>query len=113
MSARYSEAETIAAIATLTRPRLMSFLQAEVVVPVQTDHGPMFRQIDIVRLELLCDLSDQFDLQEDALGVVMSLIDQLHGVRAELQAVMQAVQNEPKDVRERVAAAVLRSRATG
>ena len=113
MSEHFSEDEVIAAVASLTRTRLMSFVQAEIVIPLQTEGGPVFRRIDIVRLELLCDLSDQFDLQEDALGVVMSLIDQLHGVRAELRALMQAVQDEPEEVRNRIAATALRLRSGG
>ncbi|MEZ5778098.1 MAG: hypothetical protein R3E44_07025 [Paracoccaceae bacterium] len=110
MTRQYTEDETVAAVARLTRPVLMSYVEAQVVTPMLTDRGPVFRQIDIVRLELLCELSEGFDLDEDALGVVMSLIDQLHGARAELRAVLAAIENEPADVQERLAEAVRRDR---
>ncbi len=106
MTERYTEAEAIAAVARLTRPRLIGFIEAQVVSPLQGDDGHVFRRIDLVRLELLCDLSDAFDLDDDALGVVMSLVDQLHTTRAELRRVIAAVQAEPGDVRARIAAQI-------
>jgi chaperone modulatory protein CbpM len=38
----------------------------------------------IARLELLCDLSQDLDLDETGLGIVISLIDQLHAARQDL-----------------------------
>ncbi|MBV1867966.1 MAG: hypothetical protein KUG69_08690 [Marinosulfonomonas sp.] len=102
MTERFSEDEAVAAVARLTRVQLISFVQAEMILPLQTDSGPMYRQIDLVRMELLCELSEQFELGSDALGVVISLIDQLYGVRAELQTVLDAVGQEPSDVRQRI-----------
>ncbi len=102
MTRRYSETEVISSVERLTRSRLKSFLQAQVVMPVQTDDGPRFRQIDLVRMELLCELTEEFELGDEALAVVMSLIDQLHGVRAELRAVLDAVAAEPPEVCDRI-----------
>jgi len=102
MTERFSEAQAVAAVARLTQVQLVSFVQAEMIVPLQTDSGPVYRQIDLVRLELLCELSEQFELKSDALAVVISLIDQLYGVRAELQTVLDAVGQEPSDVRQRI-----------
>jgi chaperone modulatory protein CbpM len=97
-----SEEQAIAAVARLTRIQLVSFVEAEIIVPVMTEDGPNYRKIDIMRLELLCELSEQFELQDDALSMVMSLIDQLHGVRAELRSVLNAVETEPQEVRRRI-----------
>lgn len=102
MTELFSEDDAIAAVARLSRVQLVSFVEAEMILPLQTDSGPKYRQIDLVRMELLCELSEQFDLSADALGVVISLIDQLYGVRAELQTVLDAVGQEPSDVRQRI-----------
>lgn len=106
MTDHYSEDQTIAAVASLTRTRLVSYIEAELVIPLRTDSGPVFRQIDIARLELLCELNEQFELEEEAIGVILSLIDQLHGVRSELRCVLKAVAQEPDDVRTRLEKAV-------
>lgn len=107
MTDRYSETQTIAAVARLTRTQLDTFVAADIITPLLTDSGPVFRQIDIVRLELLCELSEEFELDEDALGVVISLIDQLHGTRSTLRAVLDAVEKETPDVRHRITAALV------
>ena len=71
MSQRYSEDEAIEAVALLTRRQLASFIEAQIVLPLSTDEGRVFRRIDIVRMELLCELSEEFSLDEDALAIVI------------------------------------------
>ena len=107
-----SEEQAIASVARLTRIQLVSFVKAEIIVPVMTEDGPVYSKIDIMRMELLCELSEQFDLQEDALGVVISLVDQLHGVRAELRSVLEAVETEKPEVRHRIRELLFKARST-
>ena len=104
-----SETEVIAAIPGLTQTRLVAFIAAEVVIPLRTASGPAFRHIDIARMRLLCELTDDLDLNETALGVIITLIDQLHAARADLRALAQALAAEPADLRARVGSALLRA----
>jgi len=106
-----TEDQAVAAVSRLTRVQLVSFVEAEIIIPVATASGPAFRQIDIVRLQLLCDLADQFDLHEDALSLIMQLVDQLHGVRAELRAVLDAVEAETPEVRNRISELLYQARS--
>ncbi|MFT7595006.1 MAG: chaperone modulatory protein CbpM [Paracoccaceae bacterium] len=99
----YSEIQVVEAVSSLTQIRLTSFVEAGFVQPMHTGDGPVFGQIDLARLDLLCELSDRLDLEESALEIVMSLVDQLHGVRAELRAVLDALAAEPDEVRVRIA----------
>ena len=108
MTLFYSEEEVVATVSGLTRARLTAFVQAEIVWPVQGEGGPVFRQIDVARLQLLRDLSEQFDMSEDTLAVVMTLIDQLHEVRADLKSVLRAITEEPVEVRQRLGVALQR-----
>jgi chaperone modulatory protein CbpM len=110
MTRHYSESEAIAAVATLTRTRLIGFIEAEIIVPLHTDSGPVFRRVDLVRMELLCELCESFSLNDDALSIIISLIDQLHGARNDLHAVLAAIEAEPADIRERLGRALLKSR---
>lgn len=110
MTRIYTETETIAAISGLTEIRLTTYVETGVVRPVQTSSGPAYRQIDLARLDLLCELTDQFGLEGEALGLVMSLIDQLHGVRAELRSVLDAIGAESDEVCNRIALALSETR---
>lgn len=104
MSARYSESETVATVERLTVTRLRTYVAAECVAPEEREGALAFSDADLARLELLADLSEGFDLEEEALGLVMSLIDQIHGLRRELRALGEAVGAEPEDVRARIRA---------
>lgn len=110
MTELYSEDQTLTCVVNLTRPRLMAFVEAEIVIPLHVEGALAFRPIDLARLKLICDLSESFDLGVDALCVVMSLIDQLHAARADLAGVMTAISAEPPEVRTRIAKAL---RGTG
>ncbi len=107
MTEHFTEPQAIAAVPGLSRPRLAVFLAADLILPLSTPSGPVYRPIDLARLELLCDLADHFDLDGDALGVVIGLIDQLHDARHTLQAMARAMEAEPQDLRQRIGARVV------
>lgn len=102
MTDRFSEEDVIALIAGLNQPRLVTFIAAEFVKPQQSDGGLYFGQVDVARLELLCDLSDDLDLNETALGVVISLLDQLHAARYARDVVAQALRGLPEEMRRQI-----------
>lgn len=109
MMDHYTEAELIEAIAPLTHERLMSYLHLRIVQPAHTDEGLRFLEIDLRRVTLLCELTDDLDLDEDALVIVMGLLDQLHGARGRIAAVMGALSNENEEVQSRIARALTES----
>lgn len=102
----YTEAEVLALIVELTPPRLTAWVEARIVQPVLTETGPAYRDLDLARLRTLCDLDDSYGLGAEALGLVMSLMDQVHVMHADLEALMAALSAETPDVRARVRSVV-------
>lgn len=78
------------------------------VQPAQSDRGPVFDEIDVARVRLLCDLRKEMALPSDILPVVLTLIDRLHETRRDLQHLMDALAAQPEDVRSSVAEHVRR-----
>lgn len=113
MARHYSETEVVAILDDLDPDRLRSFVAAHVVTPVVTAHGQAFTETDVARLQLLCDLSDVYDLPADTLSMVMSLIDQLNTARGDMRALIQAVATEPDEVRGRIMTHVRTIRVIG
>ena len=109
MTDHFSEDQVLAAIPRLTRIQLYAFVEAQIVVPLRAEAGLVYRQIDLARIELLCDLEEHFEFDEDSLGVVMSLIDQLHTARRDLHAIVNAIAAEPQEVQARIAATLKRA----
>ncbi len=104
MTDLFTEADVVATVTRLTRAQLYQFMESDLVRPQRDATGYVFRRIDIARLELLCDLSQDLDLDEAGLGIVISLIDQLHAARQELATLARAIDALPTDLRARLTA---------
>ena len=102
----YTLAETLVLLPDLTREQLESYIRGGVVLPVQSGAGPLFRDLDIARLQLVVDLSEGYHLDDEALALVLSLVDQLHGLRGDMRAILDAVAREPEETRVRLKAAI-------
>lgn len=106
MNVFYSEEEIVQSVSRLTQSRLTAFVQASFVRPTESELGARFSRIDLARIELICDLCDDFGLEEDAVGLVLSLIDQLHSARAELRTLSDAIAEQPEEVKRRILSVV-------
>lgn len=106
MTDRFSEDDVVTTVTRLTRSQLLSFVEGELVRPEREGSGYIYRRVDIARLELLCDLSHDLDLDETALGIVISLIDQLHVARQDLAKMARAIDSLPADTQAQIMAAM-------
>jgi len=70
--------------------------------PAQGEAGPVFDELDIARIRLLCDLRKEMSLPNDAVPVVLTLLDNLHQTRRELRALTRAIEEQPREVRHAV-----------
>ena len=104
MSRYFTEDQALAAVPNLTKSQLVIFLAEGLISAQPSREGPLFRAVDLARLALLSDLTDHFDLEGDALAVVIELIDQLHTTRQHLRAMARAIEVEPQELRARVGA---------
>tara|TARA_R110002126_G_scaffold45299_5_gene128614 strand:+ start:111 stop:440 length:330 start_codon:yes stop_codon:yes gene_type:complete len=106
MTDLFSEDEVVSTVTRLTRSQLVGFVESEFVRPELHTSGYMFCSVDIARLEFLCDLSLEMDLDEIALGIVVSLIDQLHAARQDLATITSAINALPDDLQAHIAASI-------
>lgn len=107
--AKLSAEQTLAAVPPLTRVRLESWVAAELVTPEPTPEGPAFAEVDVARLALACELCDEFELEDDALSLVLVLVDRLQSAEAELAALARVLAEEPAPVRKRIGEVLRRS----
>lgn len=99
---KLSEAQVIETLGTVSASELRIWVREGWIAPASGDGGPVFDETDVARIRLVCQLRDDLELNEDAVSVVLSLMDQLYGLRRELRALAQAVERQPEDVRSRV-----------
>ncbi|MFP4405723.1 MerR family transcriptional regulator [Rhodosalinus sp.] len=86
----------------LTRRELRLWVREGWVRPAMGESGPVFDEIDVARLRLLCDLRKEMALSPDAMPVVLALIDRLHQTRRDLRLLMEVVEDQPDHVRRAV-----------
>ncbi len=109
MAILYSEEELLGAIGTLDHARLEIFVSQHFIEPLRgADGRRLYDPVARARIELLCELAEDFNLEDDALGIIISLIDQLHAARADLARLAGAIEAEPLEVRRRIGAALCR-----
>jgi len=61
-----------------------------------------FSEADMARVALIRDLEDKLGFDEEQVPVLLNLIDQIHGLRAELKTMLDALEALPEEVRATV-----------
>lgn len=104
----FDERTVVARVERLTLRELRLWVREGWVRPAQSERGPVFDDLDVARLRLLCDLRKDMALPIDVMPTVLTLIDHLHRTRRELRRVTEAIDEQPTEVRRAVIAAVRR-----
>jgi len=103
------EPEILGRFIGLRRETLHVWIERGWVAPERGERGYRFREIDVARVGLIYEFSTTLELDEDAMDVVLPLLDQVHGLRHQLRRLADAVSSQPEDVRRRIARALAQS----
>jgi chaperone modulatory protein CbpM len=99
-----SEREVVEHVQEITVRRLRTWVRRGWVRPERRGREHAFSELDVARIRLVCQLKDDLSIDEEAIPVVLSLLDQIYGLRRELRNLARAVDEQPDEVRRRVAA---------
>ncbi len=93
------ELDAVAAlIGDIQSIELTTWIERGWVRPDAADGGWEFRDIDIARVRLIRALGRDMDVREDAIPLVLSLLDQVYELRGTLRALLSALERQPTDV---------------
>lgn len=95
-----TEQDVVARVRQLTVTRLRIFVAQGLIKPA--DATPRYSEADMARAALICNLEDELGFNEDDVPVLLSLIDQIHGLRSELRGLIEALDELPADMRATV-----------
>lgn len=68
---------------------LEAFIAEEWLTPGHDAGGEEFTEADVARARLICDLRTDIGANDEAVSVILHLIDQLHGLRSALHEVLR------------------------
>ncbi len=103
-----SEQELVIEIRDLSIPRLHKWIRLGWVRPERREGAALFHEVDVARVRLLNELEHTLEFDDDTLPLVLSLLDQIHGLRSQLRSLTKAVDEQPDQVRDRIRAAYAR-----
>ena len=98
-----SEQEVVAAVGGISATRLRMIVRNGWVRPERRAGAPEFTEVDVARIRLVCHLTDRLDVPDDDMPVILSLVDQVYGLRRALRNLSRAVESQPEDVRAEIA----------
>lgn len=85
-------AAVLARVHGLDADTLEVWIAQEWVRPRREAGLPVFEEIDVARVRLILELRDEMAVGEPAIPVVLSLLDQLHAARAQMQRLAVALE---------------------
>ncbi len=97
--------EVIALVGRVERAELVRWIEHGWVVPTCAEAvEPAFSDLDIARIEMICDLRQDLVVEEETVPLVLSLLDQVYALRRQMTVLTGAIQSQPEDVRKAILA---------
>lgn len=92
----------LALLGDMPEAELVSWVERGWVQPDAEGNTWEFREIDVARVRLIRELRRDVDVNDEAMPVVLSLLDQVYDLRRALRRISDALRTQPDDVRQAV-----------
>ena len=86
----------------LSRTDVTMWIDEGWIEPQRDGEAFVFDDADTARVGLIVELKRDLEIDESAMPVVLSLLDQLHGARAALKRIASAIAELPPETRDRL-----------
>ena len=96
------EREILSKINGISAVQLRVWVSQEWVRPVRSGATVVYNEADIARVHLLHLLDNQLEVGSEAIPIILSLIDQVHDMREQMQIISRAVEAQPDDIRTEI-----------
>jgi chaperone modulatory protein CbpM len=78
----------------LDRGTLAIWIEEEWLIPGGTAHELAFTEMDLARANLIHDLKDKMGVNDEGLGVILHLLDQMHALRRALADTLKSAREQ-------------------
>lgn len=83
----------------IERAEIYHFIQQSWILPVQEEGAYFFDEADVARVRLIVELRGDMEVNDEAVPIVLQLLDQVHSLRHavdELQAAIEALSDSAR-----------------
>jgi len=74
----------------LDHETLQIWIEEEWLIPIQTEAEFSFSELDVARAKLIRELKADLGVNDPGVGVILNLLDQMHGLRRALADVLRS-----------------------
>ncbi len=94
--------ELLVRLRGLDRNELSLWVENRWVLPEQRGGTLFFREVDVARVELIREIRHDFAVDDEAVPLVLGLLDQVYELRRHLRRLCVALASQPEEVQEAV-----------
>jgi chaperone modulatory protein CbpM len=98
--------EALRRVRGLDRQELVRWVENRWVLAERHGGDWLFREVDVARIELIREIRQEFAIDDEALPLVLDLLDQVYDLRRQLRRLCDALAAQPEEVRRSVGAAL-------
>ncbi len=99
-----SDIETVCRLCGLEARELEHWIVEQWVLPERAGAGYVFHEVDVARVRLIVEMKRDLALDEEAIPVVLRLLDQVYALRHRLRVLRGAIDALPPELRAAVLA---------
>ena len=92
----------------LERRELTRWVQNRWVLPESRAGTWVFHEVDVARVELIFEIRRDFAVDDEAMPLVLSLLDQVYSLRRQMRRLCDAVAAQPEDIQQAIRKALPR-----
>ena len=86
----------------LERRELLRWVEERWVLPERRDESWVFHEVDVARVELILEFRRDFAVDDEAMPLVLSLLDQVYSLRRQMRRLCDAVAAQPQEVQSAI-----------
>jgi chaperone modulatory protein CbpM len=95
--------DVVTLVGRVDRVEVTQWIELGWVMPERpADAEPVFSDLDVARVCLICDLLLDLEVEEETVPLVLSLLDQVYALRRQMNALTGAIREQPEDVRRAI-----------
>jgi chaperone modulatory protein CbpM len=98
--------DVLTRVGGLEEAELVGWIERRWVRAEPVPGGYLFRDVDVARVRLILEIRRECAVDDEALELVLSLLDQIYRLRRQLKALSDAVGSQPDDVQDRILGAL-------
>jgi chaperone modulatory protein CbpM len=81
---------------------LLTWIERRWVLPLNESGAYVFAESDVARVQMICDLRRDLAIDEEAMSVVLDLVDKLYALRRQMREILAAIDELPDGHREKL-----------